>query len=50
MRLKSLMSRRVGVGLFGVSLFGALAIVVMASSPLTPNRVTVVEVPTPLSG
>ena len=44
MKLKSLMSRRVGLGLLGVLLLGALAFVVMRSGPLAPTRVTVIEV------
>jgi len=44
MKLNSLMSRRVGLGLLGVLLLGALAFVVMRSGPLAPIRVTVIEV------
>lgn len=44
MKLESLMSRRVGLGLLGVLLLGALAFVVMRSGPLAPTRVTVIEV------
>lgn len=44
MKFKSLMSRRVGLGLLGVLLLGALAFVVMRSGPLAPTRVTVIEV------
>lgn len=44
MKLKSLMSRRVGLGLLGVLLLGALAFVVLRSGPLAPTRVTVIEV------
>jgi HlyD family secretion protein len=44
MKLKSLMSRRVGLGLLGVLLIAALAFVVMRSGPLAPTRVTVIEV------
>lgn len=41
---RPLMSRRVGLGLLGVLLLGALAFVVMRSGPLAPTRVTVVAV------
>ena len=41
MKLKSLLSRRVGLGLLGLLLLGALAFVVMRSGPLAPTRVTV---------
>ena len=44
MKLKSLLSRRVGLGLLGLLLLGALAFVVMRSGPLAPTRVTVIEV------
>lgn len=44
MKLKSLMSRRVGLGLLGALLIAALAFVVMRSGPLAPTRVTVIEV------
>ena len=44
MKLKSLMSRRVGLSLLGVLLLGALAVVFMRSGPLAPTRVTVIEV------
>jgi HlyD family secretion protein len=44
MKLKSLLSRRVGLGLLGVLLLAALAFVVMRSGPLAPTRVTVIEV------
>ena len=44
MKLNALMSRRVGLGLLGVLLLGALAFVVMRSGPLAPTRVTVIEV------
>ena len=44
MKLESLMLRRVGLGLLGVLLLGALAFVVMRSGPLAPTRVTVIEV------
>ena len=44
MKLKSLLSRRVGLGLLGILLIAALAFVVMRSGPLAPTRVTVIEV------
>ena len=44
MKLKSLMSRRVGLSLLGILLIAALAFVVMRSGPLAPTRVTVIEV------
>jgi len=43
MKLTPLLSRRVGLGLLGVLLLGALAFVVMRSGPLAPTRVTVVK-------
>lgn len=43
MKLKSPLSRRVGLGLLGVVLLGALTFVVMRSGPLAPIRVTVIE-------
>jgi HlyD family secretion protein len=44
MKLESLMSRRVGLGLLGILLLAALAFVVMRSGPLAPTRVTVFAV------
>lgn len=44
MKLKTLMSRRVGLSLLGILLIAALAFVVMRSGPLAPTRVTVIEV------
>lgn len=44
MKLKTLMSRRVGLSLLGILLLAALAFVVMRSGPLAPTRVTVIEV------
>jgi HlyD family secretion protein len=43
MTARTLLSRRIGLGLLGVVLLGALAFVVMRSGPLTPVRVTVTK-------
>ena len=43
MKLSSPWIRRVGLGLLGLLLLGAMAYVVMRSGPLAPTRVTVVE-------
>jgi HlyD family secretion protein len=44
MKFNALMSRRLGLGLLGLVLFGAFALVVTRSGPLAPVRVTVAEV------
>ncbi len=44
MKLHSLLTRRLGLGLLGVLLLGALVFVVLRSGPLAPTRVTVVKV------
>ncbi len=44
MKLQALLTRRLGLGLLGVLLLGALAFVVLRSGPLAPIRVTVVKV------
>ena len=43
MRARTLLSRRLGLGLLGMVLLGALIILVMRSGPLAPVRVTVVQ-------
>jgi HlyD family secretion protein len=43
MSARTLLSRRLGLGLLGVVLLGALAFVVVRSGPLAPVRVTVVK-------
>jgi HlyD family secretion protein len=44
MKLNSLLSKRLGLGVLGLVLLGAFALVVARSGPLAPVRVTVVQV------